>query len=47
MDFNKTRWEGVDTEEDLMSRSLIQKIYKQSCKGTYYTHRHTSSTLKY
>lgn len=28
LDFNRTRWEGVDMEEDLVSHSLIQTIDK-------------------
>lgn len=46
MDFNRTRWEGVDKEEDFTSHSLIQKIYKYSRKVRCYTRCRTLSDVK-
>lgn len=46
MDFNRTRWEGAEKEEDFVSHSLIQKIYKYSRKGRCYTRCRTLSVVK-
>lgn len=46
MDFNRSRWEGVDKEEDFASHSLIQKIYKYSRKVRCYTRCRTLADVK-